>query len=201
MIAALGAALAALAPSGVLVGVRAIDDRDVRSLFPAEAAHAASFSARRRREFGTGRALLRQLVGADVEIPVRESRAPGLPHGTVGSLAHDRHVAVAAVAPASVTTALGIDVEPIGALSDAEAAVVRGPEESDIDARLVFVLKEATYKAWSATNRGILDFTDVTTQVDGDRFDAVVRPPGRTPISLGGRWTESCSRYLALAVA
>lgn len=201
MIEGLAAALRSIAPAGVSVGVRSIDDADVAGLLPAEVAHAASFSAMRRREFGTGRALLRELLGAGVEIPVLASRAPRFPPGTVGSLAHDRHVAVAAVAPTSVTPALGIDVEAVGPLSEAESATVRRPEESAIDARLVFVLKEATYKAWSTTNRGVLDFTDVTTQVDGDRFRAVVRAPGQPPTSLQGRWAESGSRYLALAAA
>ena len=103
--------LAALAPAGVRTGSRLITPDDAATLHAVEAAAVERAVDVRRREFATGRALLRSLLGTDVAIPVGPSRAPVLPAGVVGSLAHDRVLAVAAVTTEPAIAALGIDVE------------------------------------------------------------------------------------------
>jgi 4'-phosphopantetheinyl transferase EntD len=191
-------ALEALAPPDVQVGVLAIDPRHVDALLPVEQAHIRGAIASRQHEFATGRVLLRQLLGTSTEIPVLPSRAPALPMGIVGSLAHDHDVAIAAVAPAPPRRGLGIDLEATGWMAADEAALVLGDHEGHLDPRLAFVLKEATYKAWAGLGGGPLDFHDVRLKVEVDRWSAVVTT---TDLELGGRWTEVGSRYVALAVA
>lgn len=188
-------ALAALAPPGVRTGVRAIGDADLASLHDSEHRAIGRAVEVRRREFATGRALLRALIGADCAIPVRPDRAPQLPSGTVGSLAHDRGIAVAAVADGRAFRAIGIDVEPTEPLSDELAQAILRPDEPAIDAHLAFVLKEAAYKAWSSLGGPMLDHHDLRLRVDGDSFDAEFVGRGRV---ISGRFGEAFGRYLAL---
>ena len=105
--------------------------------------------AKRRHEFATGRALLRQLIGSDVAIPVGPDRAPVLPAGVRASLAHDHGLAVAAVTTDPRVRALGIDIEPVDPLPPDIATVVLRPDEVGLDAHHAFTMKEAAYKAWS----------------------------------------------------
>ena len=70
--------------------------------------------------------------------------------------------------------AIGIDVESTVLLSDDMAALILRPEERSLDAHLVFSLKEAAYKAWSAMGGRFLDHHDVLVAVHGTRFDALV---------------------------
>ena len=194
---ALLGALEAIAPPGVRVGVLAIDERHLDDLFEGERQHVAGAVAKRRREFATGRALLRGLLGERVEIPVLPSRAPGMPTQVVASLAHDRAFAVATLGAATEVTALGIDVEPAGAMAPGVAALVLRPDE-DLDPRVAFVLKEAAYKAWSGLGGPLLSFHDVRLRVSGSTFTASVHP---FDVVLEGRWADAGGRHLALVAA
>ncbi len=186
-----------LAPRGVITGCRPIDARDAALLFPIEIAAVERAVSRRRSEFATGRALLRQLIGRDVAIPVGANRAPQLPAGVVGSLAHDSHLAVAAVSQLPAVTAIGIDVEPAVALAADVASAVLRPDEHGLDAHLVFTLKEAVYKAWSAGGGRMLDHHDVRVTIGGDRFSGeVVQDASR----FNGRYGSASGRWLALVV-
>ena len=190
-------ALAALAPSGVRTGVRAIDAGDLATLREIEAETVARAVEVRRREFATGRTLLRELIGFEGAIPMRPDRAPALPPNVVGSLAHDRGLAIAAVADAGAFRALGVDVEPSDVLTGDLGRVILRPDERSIDAHLAFVLKEAAYKAWSATGGPMLDHHDVRVSIDGERFHAEVVGRGTT---LAGRFRTVGGRHLALVV-
>ena len=196
-LAAVEAALRSLAPSGVRTGARWIDERDVARLHPVEAAAVERAVERRRREFASGRALLRQLLGRDVPIPVRPDRSPQLPVGVAGSLAHDVDLAVGATSIGAGIAALGIDVEPRAPLSDEVAAVILRPDEAGLDAHLAFTLKEAVYKAWSAVGGELIDFDAVRLTLDGDRFSGEVVAVGRR---FEGRYAAAGGRLLALVV-
>ena len=91
-------ALRELVPSSVRTGVRSIDEADEATLWPIERAAVTAAVRSRRTEFATGRALLRELLDLDAAIPVRPDRRPEFPDGTVGTLAHDQDIAVAATA-------------------------------------------------------------------------------------------------------
>lgn len=191
----LQAALETIAPQGVRVGVLAIDSCYLSGLFDVERRHISTARGTRQHEFATGRELLRRLFGERFEIAVLASRAPAIPIGMAATLAHDRDVAVAAVGSAPAFTALGIDVEPVGEMTLDEAATVLRADETGLDPRLGFVLKEAAYKAWSGLGGGPLDFHDVRVALADDHYLATILPTGRV---LTGRWVEIGERYLAL---
>lgn len=193
----LDAALHAIAPAGVRVGWRVISDHDVVSLHGVEAASIARAVPKRRREFATGRALLRELIGTSEPIPVGVDRAPVLPHGVVASLAHDDVYAVAAAADVA-DVALGVDVEPSGPLDEQMSAMILRPDEQGVDAHLAFTLKEAAYKAWSSCGRGMLEHHDVRISVDAWEFTADVVEHGAL---IRGRYGHGDGRWVALAVA
>lgn len=189
-------ALAALAPPGVRVGSRSIDARDVDSLRAEEVAAVAGAVDVRRREFATGRALLRELIPTDVAIPVGATRAPMLPAGVVASLAHDRSVAVAAVTRHAAIAALGIDVEGDEPLPPEMARIILRPDEADLDAHLAFCLKEAAYKAWSTLGGRLLDHHDVRLRVLDGEFTAELDER----LTVRGRFARLGGRSLALVV-
>lgn len=191
------AALRSLAPPGVRTGFRTIDERDVQRLHPVEAIAVERAVARRRHEFATGRVLLRELLGIDVAIPVGADRSPQLPEGVIGSLAHDADLAVAAVSRDAAICALGIDIEPATPLADDVAVVVLRDDEHGLDAHLAFTLKEAVYKAWSATGGALLEHQDVRVTVGDGRFRGEVV---RCAAWFDGRYAIAAGRWLALVV-
>ena len=116
----LEAALAAVTPSNVRIGWR---DRRKRPGVdaPGRTAHVAHAVDRRQREYASGRALLRALIGRPVSIPSRPDRTASLPAGIQGSLAHDNELVVAAISDDPSVIAVGVDVEPLTTLSDETA--------------------------------------------------------------------------------
>lgn len=122
-------------------------------------------------DFAMGRAAaaaaLADLGAPDAEIPVGPDRAPVWPSDIVGSIAHTRGVAVAAVAWATAFRSLGIDVEPAERRIDAGTMRrIRRPEEEpnfgDRESVLaLFCAKEATYKALAPLGADKLGFHDV----------------------------------------
>ena len=188
-----------MAPSWVRTGARAIHAGDEAGLWPSERAAIARAVTTRRDEFATGRALLRHLIGDDVEIPVGPDRRPQFPIGISGTLAHDRDIAVAATTTQRTCRALGVDIEPAGVLDESVAHTICRPEERHLDAHLVFVLKEAAYKAWSSLGGRMLEHWDVAVTVDrSDRtFTATVIADAT---ALTGRYAVVDDRYLALVI-
>jgi len=191
--------LRSLAPAWVRTGARAIDVSDLDGMWPGERAAVAKAVILRQAEFATGRALLRQLIGDNVEIRVGPDRRPHFPAGVTGTLAHDQEVAVAAITTRSSCRALGVDVEPVTVFAPDEARLILRPEERHLDAHLVFVLKEAVYKAWSSLGGAMLDHHEVAVDVDdsGRDFTAIV---GSVPTRFAGRYLAVEDRYVALVV-
>ena len=187
-----------VADGGVSVGAAAIDPADEARLLPQEAAIVASAVAKRRREFASGRALLRRLLDTDEAVTVLVTRAPQLPSGVVASLAHDDAVVVAAVSRHRSVRSVGIDVEPVGAVDGEVADAVRRPEERHLDPTWVFVAKEAMYKAWSSQGGRFLRHEDVSvTDTGGGSFVATVLADER---SFTGSSTVVGGRVVALVV-
>lgn len=190
------AALVTLTDPPLRSGVATIRPEHVATLHPEEARHVEGAVAQRRNEFATGRHLLRGLIGTPASIGVSHRR-PILPAGFVGSLAHDAELAVAVVAPASAVASVGIDVEPVGQMAPEERVIVARADEQGIDAVLLFVLKEAVYKAWSGQGGRLLEHQDVRVRLaEDDAFVAEVLPEG---IGFRGRWTCVAQRWLAVS--
>jgi 4'-phosphopantetheinyl transferase EntD len=188
-------ALRRIAPASTVVGARRIDVGDITRLHVDEAESIANAVLKRQREFATGRRLLRELIGTDLAILPGPTRAPCLPAGVCGTLAHDDVVAVAAISRHPSIVALGIDVEPATSLAPEVAALILRPEEAMLDPHLAFTLKEAAYKAWSGIGGRILDHQDVSLQVDGARFRAVVVPD---EVVFDGSLAHASGRWLAI---
>ena len=190
--------LGELAPATVRIGAAPIDPADEARLHPDEAAIVASAVAKRRREFASGRALLRRLLGTDGPVTVLASRAPQVPAGVAASLAHDDEVVVAVVSTDASVAALGVDVEPVGAVGDDVADAVRRDEERELDPTWVFVAKEAMYKAWSTGGGRFLRHDEVrVVPGEGGAFTATVVAEGREFI---GRSAVAGGRVVALVV-
>jgi 4'-phosphopantetheinyl transferase EntD len=178
----LQSALAALSPLGVLIGHSLISPGDEDALLPEEAAAFSLSVAKVRRASGAARTVARQLLTQlghpACALPKSPSGAPIWPAGIVGSMAHDSRVAVAAVGRSHDFAAIGIDVEPAELLPPDLLDIVATPEErlrlgdDPHRGRLLFVAKEAVYKAVYPLDLTFLEHHDV--QVDlADRVATV----------------------------
>lgn len=196
------ATIGAISPPGVLIGHRVISAGDEKALLADEAPAFASSVVAVQRASGAARIVARELL-ARFGLPARslpkgKGGAPVWPDGVVGSLSHDSRVAVAAVALRRAFVALGIDVEPAEPLSlDLLDLVATARERSAIGddpyrGRLLFVAKEAVYKAVYPIDQQFLDHQDVEISI-----------PERRAVLKNGRVLEirfGISKHL-LAVA
>ena len=125
-----------------------------------------------RRASGAARIAARRLLhelGADEAAPLPRlpSGAPAWPAGIVGSLAHDEAFALAAAARGGRLVGLGVDVEPAEPLPAeivdmvVSAAERRETGNDGVAQRLIFVAKEAVYKAIHPLDGTWLDFPDI----------------------------------------
>lgn len=195
-------AIDALCFPGIMIGHRLISPGDEHALLPEEAPAFASSVVKVRRASGAARIVARQLLARlgyrQCALPKAPSGAPIWPAGVVGSLTHDSRVAVAAVGTSRDVGALGIDVEPAEILPSELLDLVATPQERlkiDDDpygGRLLFVAKEAVFKAVYPLDQTFLDHHDV--QVDFADRKALVR---------NGRIVElrfcKCAHLVALA--
>ena len=105
-------------------------------------------------------------------MPRGQDRSPIWPRGFVGSLAHDDRMCVAAIALRSDVPSLGVDIEPNEPLDDNLVPLVSNPPEQRrysqdiLRSRLLFVIKEATYKAVYPLDKCFLDFHDIHVDLD-----------------------------------
>lgn len=155
-----------------------------------EGALVASAIASRQREFSTGRVLARRLlarVGKSTGPLLRDDeRVPLWPEGVVGSISHCSGFCVVALANREDQRGLGVDVEPDEPVEEGvERIVCRAEEHEWLDGakdaedrarrvKLVFSVKEATYKAFYPELRTFWSFQEVGIEVDleHDRFRA-----------------------------
>ncbi len=164
----------ALAPLGVLFGARRILPGDETAFGDVGAATPAGLA--RRRASGAARIVARELLrqlgaAAAAPLPRSPSGAPEGPAGVIGSLAHDADFAVAAAARRGRIIGLGVDVEPAEPLpADVidmvlSAAELREAAGDGVRRRLVFVAKEAVYKATHPLDGMWLDFEDIEVRL------------------------------------
>ncbi|WP_202358732.1 4'-phosphopantetheinyl transferase family protein [Mesorhizobium sp. 113-3-3] len=172
-------AMAAIAPASVRTGCRAIRDADEAHLLPEEARSISARQPAMRRASGAARWIAHRLLAdigvKDVAIPRAPSGAPLWPDRTIGSLAHDDDMAVAAVAPVGSIVSLGIDVEPAQPLPDDIFAIVAtgadrtGAADQRLAGRILFAAKEAVYKAAYPLDREVLGYEDIAVDLDAGR--------------------------------
>jgi enterobactin synthetase component D len=182
-----------------------------RDLEVHEGASASGLSSERRAaQFAAGRRCaaraLEEAGSLELQVDVGERGAPIWPQGYVGSIAHSKEIAWAAVARARHLRGLGIDCEPIfddAAMSDVVPLVVLEPERacaaaSGLSQRelatLVFSAKESLYKGLFPLVRVFFDFVDA--RVEGVTSEGVFRvrllrdlgPGFARGAELGGRF-------------
>ena len=167
----LAQALQTLWMPGLLLGHRVIMPGDEDALFPTELAGREQATLKVRRQSGAvrivARELLEQLGHTDTALPRLSNGAPQWPDGIVGSMAHDKQVAVAAVMPATGSSWVGIDVEPAEPLPPKIMETISTPGERRrydpdvLDGRVLFCAKEAVYKAFNSKTGQRLGFQDI----------------------------------------
>jgi 4'-phosphopantetheinyl transferase EntD len=175
----LQAAAEALAVPGIAIAHRLISPGDENALMPEERGAFARSVVSVRRASGAARIVARELLvrlGLPPEpLPRSPQGPPTWPAGVIGSLAHDRRVAVAAVALLSDMDAVGVDVEPAEELPPELIDMVATPAERAMIAdvrfggRLLFVAKEAAYKAVYPLDRTFLEHHAVEVDFSGGK--------------------------------
>lgn len=172
------------------------------SLMEAEEQLVVNARPKRRREFAAGRYCARRALarlGIDrFALTSDLDRAPRWPGSVVGSISHTDRYCVAAVAPRTALTALGIDVEPDEPLESDLWPTVCVPDELrwlDLQpeqvrgrlARLIFSAKECTYKCLYPLARVMLDFHDVQIGLDlkREKFVATLAPAAGAAFPAG----------------
>ncbi len=186
----------------IRIAARAIAPGDEARLWPEEAAALGALRRERRRASGAARGLARDLLAELCAPPCAIGRdrdgVPLWPPGFAGSLAHDDAHALAAVARAEKVAALGVDLEPDAPLAPDLAELVATPAEraryDDALLRrpILFVIKEAVFKALFPADRRFLDFHDIEVDLE----------TGRARTRFGGRCSfawESGAKIVALA--
>ncbi|MFD4594741.1 4'-phosphopantetheinyl transferase family protein [Streptomyces rubiginosohelvolus] len=216
-----GGLLAGLLPAEVVCSDTR-GDHDPALLFPEEQAVVARATPGRRAEFATGRICARRAMSA-LRVPPAallpgERNAPQWPPGVLGSITHCRGYRAAAVTRSADVEVLGIDAEPHLPLPEAVRDVVASPAErlhladlAGLDCRthwdrLLFCVKEATYKAWFPYTRRRLGFRDahVTIRPSGGFAVRLLPGPRLNGVRLGGftgRWAVREGIVLAAIAA
>jgi len=162
-------------PAGAVALAAPLDDYP---LPPAEALCVRTASAKRRRQFASGRHVartaMRRLQGAELPI-LRNGRRPLWPEGLVGAISHSQALAAAAVAKRGVMRGVGIDVERLDRLKDALQRRVltanerRRPWPDGRQGVLAFSAKEAGYKAVNPIIGAYIALREVEVDVDWPR--------------------------------
>ena len=172
---------------------RSTDHDLADALHPAETALSATFGPKRRREFAAGRDCARRLL-AELGLPatplgVDDHRAPCWPEGIVGSISHGAGLCVVAVARRGAIRGLGVDVESDAPLSDGIRRRVctegergwldaLGEAEAGRFAKLVFSIKEATYKCVHPIVQTPIGFQQAEIRIDLADRRFTVEPVG-----------------------
>lgn len=149
---------------------------DTGALLGAERAAITGAVPARQREFAAGRMAARMAMGQQMVLPMGSDRAPLWPDGWSGSITHAGPWAVAAAMRGQGM--VGLDMEPDEDLPEEILDTVLTPIERaalrDLrQARLIFAIKEAAYKAQYPRSRQIFGFEVFEVRLSGDGFEAV----------------------------
>ncbi len=153
------------------------------TLFPEELALVAGAAPKRQSEFASGRMAARAAMRRHRLEPaavLRNERAPLWPPGFVGSIAHSRTWAMAALMPRGETMGIGIDLEHLDRMKPEMLRLILTASELsrfappvDLDrASTVFSAKEAVYKAVHPLVGEFIGFKEVEVDLDRLRFRA-----------------------------
>jgi 4'-phosphopantetheinyl transferase EntD len=182
------AALARIAGPDISCAVEPVTDD--AGLLPGEEASLTRAIPTRRAEFAAGRRAARRAIGdGTATIAVAADRAPVWPKGILGSIAHDDGLAIVTVARAGV--GLGVDLTGAEDLpEETRAVILTAPSETRLtgpEAKAVFAIKEAIFKALYPRVGDIFDFDAVAVAPDfaTETFTArLTCPIGPFPSSL-----------------
>jgi 4'-phosphopantetheinyl transferase EntD len=212
--------LAKLFPQGV-VGAVLREPGEPALLWPEERGYVADAVPKRQREFAAGRLCARAALAAfgiaDAPLLMNGDRSPKWPGGMIGSITHTEGFCAAAAADQKRVSALGIDAEVIGRVTQMLWDMICTPDEllwldglSESErsraATLIFAAKEAVYKCLYPINGERLDFHDVSIAPEqGDLGDTcfAIRPlrrlqlPDRSLKQLKGRFLFTDNIVLA----
>lgn len=211
--------LSGLVPPGTVVA-EALHLDDEPSPYAVERACVATAIERRRREFSTARRLGREVLeraGAPAG-PIAQGSAgePCWPSGFTGSLTHCEGFVGAVAAGHEVSRALGIDAEPDEPLpAGVLRTIAHGSETAAVATlcerypqvsfdRLLFCVKEATYKVWFPLERSWLGFEDVEVEIDArGGFTSHLRTPARRSglRRVHGLWAAGSGLLVCAAAA
>jgi 4'-phosphopantetheinyl transferase EntD len=172
---ALQLAIDAMVVPGIVVDHRIIADGDETALLPEERGAFAHSVTKVQRASGAARkvarGLLLQFGQPSAPLVKSASGAPRWPAGFVGSLAHDAGIAMAALARQSDFGGIGVDVEPAEPLNAELLSIVATERERQeavgerLRGRVLFVVKEAVYKAVHPLDGQFLEHHDVEVDV------------------------------------
>ncbi|WP_407654370.1 4'-phosphopantetheinyl transferase family protein [Bradyrhizobium prioriisuperbiae] len=154
------------------------------TLFDSEYELVRSAVTKRQREFAAGRHYAHLALASagfrPAPIHPAPDRGPIWPSDIVGSISHTDYCAVAAVASASILTALGIDLEHRVSLAPNVIALIADRDERalwndnklpielrDSTAPLTFSAKEAVFKAYYPKFRRRISFGDIQIRYTG----------------------------------
>jgi len=198
-------------PLGVCIGPVELACGDLSGI---EAVSVARAAPKRQAEFLAGRACAHAALASIGElcrsVPIGRDRAPVWPAGVVGSISHGAGLAGAIVGRTSCWQALGLDIEGAGPLPPGLGARVAREDELALcrtvgiacdEAKLLFSIKEAVFKASWPLEGAFLNFADVgLTRLDASsrRFAAVVSRHGAR-----GKWEGvfACVDGVVVAIA
>jgi 4'-phosphopantetheinyl transferase EntD len=172
-----------LAVPGILIEHRLIRNGDEQKLLSQELICLQDSSLEVRRASGAARIVARELMArlgkAACAIPKAASGFPIWPKELVGSIAHDREIAIVALAKANEIVSLGVDIEPPDAMHiELSEMVATNAERRQIGFNplltgLLFTAKEAVYKAVYPLDMIFLNFLDIEIDLTARR--AIVR--------------------------
>jgi 4'-phosphopantetheinyl transferase EntD len=170
-------AIDALAFPDLLIGHRLISKGDELTLIQEEEASLPFTSLERRRASSASRHVARELMKSMgfVDFPILRSTFgdPIWPAGVVGSMAHNAQIAVAAIGLQRDLEAVGIDIENVVPLPTDMLELICTPREihaiSDypLGTKLLFVIKEAVYKAAYPLDHKFLNFHEIQVDLAG----------------------------------
>lgn len=201
----------AILPSAVIAVEARKDSTDI-VLFPTEEASVGQAVEKRRREFTTARACVREAF-AQLGLPPSAVAngahgEPRWPSGVVGSITHCEGYRACAIARSSDMATIGIDAEPHAALPAGVLSDIAGTQElSWLDDqrrnvpsvhwdRLLFSAKESVYKAWFPLAKRWLGFEDAVVTLDTSTETFTARLLVSGPLLGDRRLTRFSGRWL-----